>query len=230
MRTTTYTNRAYAALIFIGTGCGSDDSGPPTSAQGGTRVTFSQAGTAGDSGEPTGSAGAGGTEAGQTQGGSGGATSNAGSGGSPEGGSGGTNAGAGGSNASNGGTGGTPDEPEPVEPQCEASPVVNAGAGEKTNAALCFGVGDGVGCLTRPDGLFSRCESDVYWYEVEWYVLNGTVYGNIYGNNFPETSGLVVAVVYQAEDGSFRYFDPNTEAEIMFCTVVGDVANRCVWP
>jgi hypothetical protein len=246
MRTFAHCYIAGGAFIFIAVGCGSDDGDPPTSAQGGTGTTSAGAGAPG-------SAGAGGSEASSAQGGGGAGTpSNGGSGGSSNamggragtsagaggsnpskggtGGRGGTSAGAGGSNPSNGGTGGMP-EAEPVEPQCEAFDVVNGGASERTNSALCFGLPDSPFCQTHPTAPYSHCETDVYWYEVEWYDVNGATYGNLYGNNFPETSGgPLVAVVHQAEDGSFRYVDPNTQIEIMFCTVVGDVANRCVWP
>lgn len=118
--------------------------------------------------------------------------------------------------------------------QCATFDLASGTAGEKLNAALCFGLGAGtVLCEYDAVGDYSHCEvsspTGDSWYEVEFYQSNGVTYGNTYGAKYPDLDGPIVAVVYQADDGSFRYFDPSTEAELMFCTVVGDVANKCLW-
>jgi hypothetical protein len=107
--------------------------------------------------------------------------------------------------------------------------LTNTVAGEKTNAAFCFGLPDPISCSYNSGGDFTHCEASTYWYEADWYDVNGVTYGDIYGASFPETVGPIIARVYQGDDGSFRYVDPNTNLERMFCTVVGDVANKCVW-
>jgi hypothetical protein len=117
----------------------------------------------------------------------------------------------------------------PPQPQCRSFPLVNGAAGEKVNAALCFGLPDPVGCETSYAGDFTHCETSVYWYEVDWYQVGSVTYGDIYGAEFPDMNGPIIATVYQGQDGSFRYEDTGGN-ERMYCTVVGDVANKCLWP
>ncbi|HEU4576925.1 MAG TPA: hypothetical protein VFS67_01625, partial [Polyangiaceae bacterium] len=128
--------------------------------------------------------------------------------------------GRGGQSPSSGST--SPNQSSP-QPQCRSIPLANGTAFEKVNAAVCFGLPDPVACETSPAGDFTHCETSVYWYEVDWYQRGSVTYGDIYGAEFPDMNGPIVATVYQGQDGSFRYEDTGG-VERMYCTVVGDVA------
>jgi hypothetical protein len=115
-------------------------------------------------------------------------------------------------------------------PNCKSFNVGNAQAPEKTNAAWCFEAGDATNsCALDPSNNFTSCTTSTGWYEVDWYETPNGTEGNIFGGNPEDTTGKTVAHVVQASDGSFRFTNAQTQAEIGYCTVVGDIANVCVW-
>lgn len=116
-------------------------------------------------------------------------------------------------------------------PACDSFSLASSVAGEKVNAAMCWGLGfypEIFSCHFDSTGNFTLCESAEHWYEVDFYEQGSATYGDIFGAEQGVIRAPLVATVHQGQDGAFRFEDP-AGAELGYCTVTGDVANLCLW-
>jgi hypothetical protein len=127
---------------------------------------------------------------------------------------------AGGSHGGTGGTGGTDD------PKCYTRPVANSTAGEKVNAALCFGVplDDRYACQFNAAANETRCIGATSAYVVVYSQTADGTLGDIYDLDTGEHLGIV----FQASSGEYR-LEIDTGAKA-FCVVNGDIATLCIEP
>jgi hypothetical protein len=109
-------------------------------------------------------------------------------------------------------------------PTCFHASVTNSTAGEKVNAAFCFGLGekDTYSCAFNPAANETRCIGSNSSYVVTYTeTANGTV-GDIYDLN----GGQHIATVVQGPTGSYDIkLDSGGTGS---CVVNGDVATLCV--
>ncbi len=125
------------------------------------------------------------------------------------------------SSTSSGGTGGTGNEPV-----CRTVDVVNPAAGEKINAAFCFGLAydDSYQCSFDAVQDVTVCEGSTTGYVVEW--MDDPQSGVTVGDVYDLSDGTFLAQIIQGQTGAFliAWADGATGE----CTVVGDVATLCV--
>jgi hypothetical protein len=159
--------------------------------------------------------------------GTGGEPATGGAGGEPATGDGGSlptaTGGGGGDPASTGGAAGTPGSGGAPgdEPVCTTVDVTNAAAGEKTNAAFCFGLAfdDDYGCTFDSANNATVCVGTTTAFVVLWV---GNDYGNVYN---PDTDELIGQIT-QGGTGAFEM--TFGDVAVGACTVNGDVATLCV--
>jgi hypothetical protein len=109
------------------------------------------------------------------------------------------------------------------EPVCRTLTVANAAAGEKTNAAFCFGMAydDSYTCSFDAVNNASTCVGATSGYVIQWI---GASSGSVYDGS----NGMLLATLGQTMTGAFGIdWIDGTVGE---CTVVGDVATLCVTP
>lgn len=108
------------------------------------------------------------------------------------------------------------------EPVCRTQAVANAAAGEKINAAYCFGLAypqDAYACSWYPAENAVECVGSASAYVV---LFSGDAAGDVYDLGTDEH----LAVVVQGPTGAFEIAWDS--GELGECTVVGDVATLCV--
>lgn len=108
-----------------------------------------------------------------------------------------------------------------TEPVCRTVTVTNAAAGEKINAAFCFGLAfdDTYSCVFYPTDNVTACDGTRTGFYVLWMT-------DQYGDVYDSSDNSLVGQIVQGATGAFEIDFGGTA--VGSCTVVGDVATLCV--